>query len=232
MNKKDEMKIEVTDGPYIVSGRVPLDKEVIQTDSDGIPCSWQTTASYQTGEAYRLCRCGNSKNMPFCDNSHFEGDYNKEEVAGHKPYIENAERFEGPHLTLFDNYDLCALARFCDRAGTVWELVKNDDEQSRSIALEECANCPSGRLVACDKKTGKIIEPKLEKSISITEDPGLMVSGPIRVKGGIEICGEDGKIYEKRNRVTLCRCGKSKNMPFCDTSHAKDKFNDGDKSVN
>ena len=29
----------------------------------------------------------------------------------------------------------------------------------------------------------------------------------------------EGKLYEVRNRVTLCRCGKSTNKPFCDSSH-------------
>ncbi|MGH9998927.1 MAG: CDGSH iron-sulfur domain-containing protein [Nitrosopumilaceae archaeon] len=37
----------------------------------------------------------------------------------------------------------------------------------------------------------------------------------------------DGTQYEKRNRVTLCRCGASSNKPFCNGSHASIKFNDG-----
>ncbi|MHB8164175.1 MAG: CDGSH iron-sulfur domain-containing protein [Methanoregula sp.] len=31
----------------------------------------------------------------------------------------------------------------------------------------------------------------------------------------------DGKPYTVRNRVTLCRCGKSGNKPFCDGSHVE-----------
>ncbi len=38
-----------------------------------------------------------------------------------------------------------------------------------------------------------------------------------------------GKTYERRNRVTLCRCGRSVNKPFCDGSHLP--FRDGDKLV-
>ena len=50
------------------------------------------------------------------------------------------------------------------------------------------------------------------------------ISGPIRVKGGVRLESTDGKLYETRNRVTLCRCGKSKNKPFCDATHVSIKF--------
>ena len=53
------------------------------------------------------------------------------------------------------------------------------------------------------------------------------MSGPIWVKGGIRIEGADGKSYEIRNRVTLCRCGQSSNKPFCDGTHASMHFHDG-----
>jgi len=45
--------------------------------------------------------------------------------------------------------------------------------------------------------------------------------GPLWCAGGIPIEAEDGTPYEIRNRVTLCRCGKSLNKPFCDSRHLK-----------
>lgn len=36
----------------------------------------------------------------------------------------------------------------------------------------------------------------------------------------------DGFRYEVRNRVILCRCGASRNKPFCDGTHAPVKFKD------
>ncbi|MCJ7713336.1 CDGSH iron-sulfur domain-containing protein, partial [Candidatus Bathyarchaeota archaeon] len=57
------------------------------------------------------------------------------------------------------------------------------------------------------------------------------VSGPIWVKGGVIVESSDGTSYEVRNRQTLCRCGKSENKPFCDGTHIKAGFNDGDKSL-
>ena len=75
-------------------------------------------------------------------------------------------------MKLLDAQALCASARFCHRAGEIWNLVpKSDNSEAKKIAIEEACDCPSGRLVVCDKKTGKMIEPELEKSIGLIEDP-------------------------------------------------------------
>jgi hypothetical protein len=68
-------------------------------------------------------------------------------------------------------------------------------------------------------KAGNLIEPELEPSILVVDDPVLDVVGPLWVRGGIPIESVDGETYEIRNRVSLCRCGKSCNKPFCDGSH-------------
>jgi hypothetical protein len=70
----------------------------------------------------------------------------------------------------------------------------------------------------------QVIEAVLEQSISILQDPQGGVRGPIWVKGGIPIESSDGEVYEIRNRVTLCRCGNSKNKPFCDAAHVTTDF--------
>ena len=74
-----------------------------------------------------------------------------------------------------------------------------------------------------DKKTKKTVEPVFEKSIGLIEDPAMGVDGPIWVRGGIPVESAEGKNYRIRNRVTLCRCGKSLNKPFCDSSHYPDE---------
>ena len=68
---------------------------------------------------------------------------------------------------------------------------------------------------------GKAIEPDFEPSIGLVMDTQAGKMGPLWVRGGIPIESADGKTYEIRNRVTLCRCGKSSNKPFCDGSHLK-----------
>lgn len=221
-----EKKIKIDrDGPYIVTGKIPLKKEIILTDKEGFAEKWQEGESIETKEEYHLCRCGQSKDMPFCDNSHVVCDFNGTETWN-KKYSDCARRIEGKDIDLFDCEELCASAKFCDRRGGTWQLVKEDSEESKKLAIEQACNCPSGRLVMRDKD-GKEIEPKLNKEISLVEDNLEKVSGPLWIKGKIPVESSDGKEYERRNRVTLCRCGKSKNKPFCDCEHIRCKFNDG-----
>ena len=70
-----------------------------------------------------------------------------------------------------------------------------------------------------DRITGKAIEPELKPSIGLVLDLKKGVLGPLWVRGGIAIESASGAEYEIRNRVTLCRCGRSSNKPFCDSSH-------------
>ncbi len=120
-----------------------------------------------------------------------------------------------------DAEPLCASARFCERAGGTWELVRqSDDTQKRKIAIQEAGDCPSGRLVAWDEH-GKAIEPDLKPSIGVVENPLAGGRGPLWVRGGIPVESADGALYETRHRLTLCRCGRSSNKPFCDGSHGK-----------
>ena len=60
--------------------------------------------------------------------------------------------------------------------------------------------------------------------IGLIEDPVEDCSGPIWLRGGISLTSADGYQYEVRNRITICRCGASRNKPFCDGSHASLKF--------
>lgn len=218
---KEAVKIKITkNGPYIVSGEVPLQEHVIVADSEGTATEWQPSTKYESHEKYSICRCGHSKNKPFCDGTHIKGRFVGTETADEEIYLNQPKEIDGPALKLADIENLCASARFCHRAGGIWKLVpESDDPEKKQIAIEETFDCPSGRLVVMDKKTGKIIEPKFVKSIVLIEDPAMNVKGPIWVRGGIPVESANGKEYRVRNRVTLCRCGKSKNKPFCDSSH-------------
>lgn len=224
-----DKSIKVTkNGPYVVSGNIPIFVETITPNKEGFSAKWVKGQKFEDREQVALCRCGRSQNKPCCDGSHVEINFVGEERASRESFAEIAESIEGPEITLQDASELCAFARFCDRPNRVWTMAatpKNEEETKR--AIEEACDCPSGRLVAVDNKTGKVYEPILEKEISLVEDPAEGVSGPLWVKGGIQVEAEDGHLYEIRNRQTLCRCGESSNKPFCDGTHASCGFDDG-----
>ena len=192
--------IKVTsDGPYLVYGNPPIDQEIILPNEEG--SSWV----YRKGKHFTPTETNNKL-----------------------PLLEDAEEFEGPTMILADNEKYCAFARFCDAYGRIWNLVQEaKTEEEKEIVRHEAGHCPAGRLVLWDKEKEKVFEPPFEPSIGIIEDPGIKVSGPIWVKGGIRIESADGTSYEIRNRVTLCRCGQSSNKPFCDGTHASMEFRDG-----
>jgi CDGSH-type Zn-finger protein len=215
------------DGPYLVSGEVPLSKQTIVTDEEGGSQSWKGSAHFKTQKSYALCRCGHSKSKPFCDGTHTKVGFDGTETASREPYLAQAAASEGPTMVLNDAEHLCALARFCDPNGQVWNQVgETDDPAMRENFIRQVGNCPAGRLVAWDKETKQPIEPALPVSIGLIEDPAQECSGPIWLRGGIPVVSADGFEYEIRNRVTLCRCGQSQNKPFCDGAHAQMKFKD------
>jgi CDGSH-type Zn-finger protein len=223
------MKIVVSkDGPYLVSGKVPLKMQIITPNREGLSWDWKQAKSFETKEEYSLCRCGHSKNKPYCDNSHLRVKFDGKETATRRPYVRQAETFEGPTLLLSDAEDLCAFARFCDPDGKIWGLLEQtDDPEARKLVIREANQCPSGRLIVHDKKTGKSMEKSLDPSIGVVEDPALGCSGPLWVQGGIRVESADGTPYEVRDKMTLCRCGASVNKPFCNGSHASIHFRDG-----
>lgn len=215
-------KIRISkNGPYLVSGGIPVTNMIIGIDAEGYSYEWRDGKEYPLKENYALCRCGQSRSKPFCDGKHAQVNFDGTETASHRAYLKQAEKISGPELGLTDAKKLCAVARFCERAGGIWDLVqKPDSPAAKRIAIEEAGNCPSGRLVVWDKQ-GQAIEPQFQPSIGLVEDPQEGMRGPIWVRGGIPVVSADGSTYEIRNSITLCRCGKSSNNPFCDGSHCK-----------
>jgi CDGSH-type Zn-finger protein len=214
-------------GPYLVSGSLPLATETIGTNTEGESIKWQAGAKYPAQADYALCRCGHSANKPFCDGTHAKVKFDGKETSSRDPYLAQAKTIRGPTMSLTDAEGLCAFARFCDPKGRVWNLVnQTDNPEARQDFVREVCDCPSGRLVAWDNATGNPIEPNHEPSIALVEDPAKNCSGPIWLRGGVQVVGADGFKYEQRNRVTLCRCGASKNKPFCDGAHADIGFSD------
>ena len=227
--KHSETKARVVvskDGPYLVAGKVPLVEQVIATDTEGGSEAWKHGEAYKTQDSYALCRCGRSMKKPFCDGSHARTGFEGNETASRKTYSEQAKAQDGPsRFMLMDAEPLCAFARFCDPNGQVWsQIERTDNPEVRKTFLRQVGNCPSGRLVAWNKEADEAVEPHLPLSIGLIEDPAQKCSGPIWLRGGVPLVSADGFEYEVRNRMTVCRCGESRNKPFCDGTHASIKF--------
>jgi len=214
-------RIQVSrNGPYIVIGMIPIAEQIIVCDHEGTSSEWRKGKQYPLQEKCALCRCGQSRNKPFCDGMHFKVSFNGTETAGKETYLANPKEIDGPNLELIDIEGLCASARFCHRAGGIWKLVPEASKPMvRKTIIEEACDCPSGRLVVVDKATKKRLEPEIEKSIGLIEDAWAGVKGPLWVRGYVPVVSAEDKPYALRNRITLCRCGKSSNKPFCDSSH-------------
>ena len=228
MANAERAKIVVTkDGPYRVEGGVPLSRRSIGVDDAGASREWRDDQTFDVADSYDLCRCGQSDSKPFCDSTHMISAFDGAETAVREPYMDQAGLIEGPGLLLTDAEVFCAYARFCDPDGSIWALAeRTDDPAIREKVISMAGACPSGRLMVWDKETRQAIEPTLDASIAVVEDPAEDISGPLWIRGGIAIESEDGARYEVRNRVTVCRCGASGNKPFCDGTHASIHFKD------
>ena len=228
-SEKSEPSITVSkNGPYLVKGSLPVAMQTITPNAEGASWEWAEGRHFEAGAQYALCRCGGSAKKPFCDGTHAKIHFDGTETADRGLYEDRAKTMVGQALELKDDESLCAFARFCDSHGSVWrQIYHKDNPELHELLMHEVPRCPSGRLVLLEKATDKAIEPKLEESIGVVEDPQEKCSGPLWVRGGVQVISADGEEYEQRNRVTLCRCGASQNKPFCDGSHASIKFQDG-----
>ena len=80
--------------------------------------------------------------------------------------------------------------------------------------------CPSGALSIIEKNTSISESPNAENVVSVS------YNGPYFIRGDLAINGVEEDMSATKFRAALCRCGASKNKPFCDNSHEEIKFTD------
>ncbi len=206
------------DGPYIVSGSIPLRVRRPVTSEHGEPLTWQGDEPSEQGRIYALCRCGESSSKPYCDGTHAKTGFDGTETAATDSFRERCADLGGIGMQVSDDRSICVHAGFCgNRVSNVWKMTgETDDSVVRAQVMAMVERCPSGALTF--SVDGAEIEPALPVEISVIAD------GPLWLTGGIAVERADGEPFETRNRVTLCRCGQSSNKPLCDGSHKKVGF--------
>ncbi len=202
-------------GPFHVMGPVKLRRRIRILNADGEAIAWQWGEEiHAESENFDLCRCGHSKNKPFCDKSHLQVQWDGRLTADRGTTESRQKVFRGKGMILTDDETLCAGFAFCDPFGSVWaEIKQTADPEVRERLKEQIQRCPSGRLRYLLEMGTAPVEINYEPTIAVISD------GPLQALGGISVQAPDGFVYEVRNRQLLCRCGLSKNKPFCDGSH-------------
>jgi CDGSH-type Zn-finger protein/uncharacterized Fe-S cluster protein YjdI len=94
------------------------------------------------------------------------------------------------------------------------------DQVSPDEVADVVGRCPTGALTYTRKDGGAGEAAEAENTVSI------MYNGPLYVRGDLEVDGAAGDMQGVRFRAALCRCGQSKNKPFCDNSHEEAGFKD------
>ena len=223
--QQDDKKIFVSkNGPYVVSGHVPLVRKSQVVSEYGEPLTWQIDHVFDQEEEYYLCRCGASKKKPFCDGSHRKIKFDGTESAETNNFTDRQVVFqEGTGVTVKRDISLCMSSGFCgNRVTNIMKMIEEtDDTQVRALLMAMIERCPSGSYSYSIEPDSDDIEPDLPKQIAVTSemsDDGV-IAGPLWVTGNVPVERSDGQPFETRNRVTLCRCGKSNFMPLCDGTH-------------
>jgi CDGSH-type Zn-finger protein len=179
----------------------------------------------ETKPVIALCRCGGSANKPFCDGTHKSNGFSSATLADRS--TGKRESYQGRRITIHDNRSICAHAGRCtDGVESVFKYKSepwiDPDGATIEVIIETIRKCPSGALsYTLDGVEGG--DQEWEPSITVTKD------GPYEVVGGVEMPGQIRAQGASAEHCTLCRCGGSKNKPFCDGTHWSMGFKDGSR---
>lgn len=206
----------------MVNGGVPVVRKTAVHSEHGEPLTWKTSEALTARDTYILCRCGSSSDKPFCDGSHKEAGFEGNDTADASAYADRARVLGGTGITVSDDRSICVHAGFCgNRATNIWKQVADtDDSLVRLAVINEVEKCPSGAITYQLDGDDNATEPDYPLQIAAIDD------GPLWVTGGVPVTTSDGTELERRERVTLCRCGASANKPLCDGSHKEAGFTD------
>ncbi|MEN0001329.1 MAG: CDGSH iron-sulfur domain-containing protein [Pseudomonadota bacterium] len=200
------------DGPLIVQNPPPI------TDAEGTELEPKPMAA--------LCRCGASSNKPFCDGSHKQIGFSNAPETGklRNTPIRYSGTVEGVEVTVSYTPVLCTHAAQCQaRAIEVFDPGKKPwiqpENGSVKAIMDVMAACPSGAL--------RVAIGDLPEQHLTTGDVAINIekNGPYHVTN-VALEAEFNGAGASRAKYSLCRCGQSKNKPFCDGTHHDVKWRD------
>lgn len=96
--------------------------------------------------------------------------------------------------------------------------VKTENSETEKI-VAQIQKCPSGAL-SFYFNNEMTDAPLIEAETKVETTP----NGPLLVYGNVIIIDSKGNETRKNKVTAFCRCGQSKNKPFCDGSHVQAKF--------
>ncbi|MBI2903351.1 MAG: CDGSH iron-sulfur domain-containing protein [Candidatus Methylomirabilis oxyfera] len=178
--------------------------------------------SIPTKPVIALCRCGASAKKPFCDGTHSKVGFSSQRLSDGSR--DKRQDYVGKGITIHDNRSICSHAGFCtERLASVFRLKTRPwiDPHGAGVdqIVEAVKRCPSGALsYSIDGVEHR--DQDRDPMIAVSKD------GPYLVTGGVELEDESRAEGASEEHYTLCRCGASKNKPFCDGTHWSVKFKD------
>lgn len=126
---------------------------------------------------------------------------------GRRPWVD---------LTAAETERIIEVVNMCPTEALTWKW--NDDERNKDISLDHTNHI-------------KFRRPELLSNVeeSVQENPvsvKIMIDGPIVIKGDYKLkySGTEKEVNE--GIISVCRCGSSNHMPFCDGMHRKIGFED------
>ena len=172
-----------------------------------------------------LCRCGASSIKPLCDGSCARTGFTDQKDP--RRVEDKRDTYPGQQLTIFDNRGICQHSGLCtDRLATVFRAGAEPFVAPSGGRMDEIIravrDCPSGALsFAID---GAEAREQVNWNDTRPMAIGVTKDGPYRITGGISILDADGRPAVRAQGASLehcalCRCGQSRNKPYCSGMH-------------
>jgi CDGSH-type Zn-finger protein/uncharacterized Fe-S cluster protein YjdI len=133
--------------------------------------------------------------------------------------------YQGDDAVVTWNGKLCIHIGECGRAkGDLFiggrQPWCNPDLASNDEVEEVVERCPTGALSVTLAGGSYAETPDPDNTVQVA------YNGPLFMRGELDIADAPDDVTGLQFRAALCRCGASKNKPFCDNSHEEIDFRD------